>query len=62
MAVNEQIKDVKVVLDLTKGSQTISNCKVDATAEELYDIGHAIGSLHAEDIQRVYKVTQTELI
>lgn len=62
MAVTEKIKDVKVVLNLTKGSQSIPGCKVDATAEELHTLGSAIGELHQEDVEKIYKVTETELI
>lgn len=61
MAVVENIQEVKVVLNLTKGSQTIPNCKVDATAEELYTLGNAVGSLHAESVKKVLKITETQL-
>lgn len=62
MAVTEKIKDVKVVLNLTKGSQSISGCKVDASAENLHTLGKAIGDLHQEAVEKIYKVTETELI
>lgn len=61
MAVTETIQEVKVVLDLTKGTQTIPNCKLDASAQSLHDIGTAVGSLHAEDVQKIIKVTETLL-
>lgn len=59
MAVSENIQEVKVVLGLTKGTQTIPNCKRDATAQELYDLGQAVGSLHEQDVKKVTKVTET---
>lgn len=61
MAVLENIQEVKVVLNLTKGSQTIPNCKMDATADELYDLGNAVGSLHAESVKKVVKITEALL-
>ncbi|MEG0906850.1 MAG: hypothetical protein RSF87_11545 [Cellulosilyticaceae bacterium] len=62
MAVTEKIKDVKVVLNLTKGSQTIAGCKVDASAESLHTLGTAIGDLHQEDTEKISKITEVELI
>ena len=62
MAVTEKIKDVKVVLNLTKGTQTIPNCKPDAEAEKLHDLGTAIGDLHEEDVEKIYKVVESELV
>lgn len=58
MAVTETIKEVKVVLNLTKGSQTIPNCKQDASPAELYAISNAVADLHAESIEKITKVTQ----
>lgn len=62
MAVTEKIKDVKVVLNLTKGSQTIAGCKVDASPESLHTLGRAVGDLHQEDVEKICKVTEVELI
>lgn len=61
MAVTEKLKGVKVVLDLAKGSQTISNCKGDATADELYTLGTAVASLQNEALDQIVKVQETIL-
>lgn len=62
MAIKEKLKEVKVVLDLTKGTQTISNCKVDASPDALYSMGIAVGDLHQETVERVMKITESELV
>lgn len=62
MAVIEKMDEVKVILNLTKGSQTIPNCKTDATAEELHTLGEAVGELHQEDIETIMKVTESLLV
>ncbi|MEG0014803.1 MAG: hypothetical protein RSD26_11445 [Cellulosilyticaceae bacterium] len=61
MAVTEKMEEVKVILNLTKGSQTIPDCKPDATAEQLHTLGTAVGALHQEDIEKIMKVTQSLL-
>lgn len=61
MAVTEKLKDVKVVLNLVKGSQTIPNCRVDATAEELYALGEAVGNLTQEEVEEITKVQEVIL-
>lgn len=62
MAVTEKLKDVKVVLNLTKGSQTIPGCKVDATADELYALGSAVSTLVQEELEEMTKVQETILV
>lgn len=61
MAVTEKLEEVKVVLNLTKGSQTIPDCKVDASADQLHAMGKAVGDLHQEDIEKIYKITESIL-
>lgn len=62
MAVTGRLDEVKVVLKLTKGSQTIGHCNKEATDEGLYRLGVAIGSLNAESLEEVVKVEETQLI
>ena len=62
MAVTGRLDEVKVVLKLTKGSQTIGHCNKEATDEGLYKLGVAIGSLNAESLEEVVKVEETQLI
>lgn len=62
MAVTGTLDEVKVVLKFTKGSQTIPHCNKAATDEGLYSLGMAIGSLNAESLQEIMKVTETNLI
>ena len=61
MAVQENISEVKVVIGLSKGSQTISKCKIDASADALYNTAMAVADLHMEKAETVYKVTKAEL-
>lgn len=61
MAVTEKMEEVKVILKLTKGSQTIPNCKADATAEQLHTMGTAVGELHQEGVEKVMKITESLL-
>ena len=62
MAVTGTLDEVKVVLKFTKGSQTIAHCNKTATDEGLYSLGTAIGSLNAESLEDIMKVTETNLI
>lgn len=62
MAVTGTLEEVKVVLKLTKGSQTIAHCNKEATDEGLYSLGVAIGSLNAESVEGIMKVTETQLV
>lgn len=55
------IKNTKVVLKLAKGSQTISNCKKDATDEQLFALGRAVASLEAEELDSMTKVVESTL-
>lgn len=60
--VSAALKDTKVVLKLAKGSQTISNCKKDATDTQLYSLGSAVASLEAENLESMTKVVESTLI
>lgn len=62
MAVTGTVDEVKVVLKLTKGSQTIAHCNKQASDEGLFQLGTAIGSLNAESVEDVMKVTETLLV
>ncbi|MDF2878683.1 MAG: hypothetical protein K0S30_1779 [Clostridia bacterium] len=62
MAVTAEVKGVKVVLKLAKGSQTISNCSQSASDEALYEIGEAVASLQEEEVTNLSKVVETILI
>ena len=62
MAVTTKVDEVKVVLKFTKGSQTIPHCNQSASDESLYDLGAAVGSLNAESLEEVMKVTETQLV
>ncbi|MGL4798995.1 MAG: hypothetical protein ACRCWY_06340 [Cellulosilyticaceae bacterium] len=61
MAVQGTKDEVKVVLKLAKGSQTISKCNKEATDEAYYALGQAIGTLQQEVVQHVTKVEETIL-
>lgn len=56
MAVTSTIEEMKIRLDLTKGSATISNCNPKATSENLKTLGEEVGKLYAEDVEHVIKV------
>ena len=60
--VSAALKDVKVVLKLAKGSQTISNCNKSATDEQLYALGSAVATLEAESLETVTKVVMSTLV
>lgn len=62
MAIQSVLEEVKVALKFTKGSQTIGHCNKQATDENLHTLGTAIGSLNAESLQSVTKVTETLLL
>lgn len=60
--VSAQIKDVKVVLKLAKGSQTIPGCNQVASNDQLYALGSAVGTLTAEAVDGISKVEETMLV
>ena len=62
MAITTDVKGVKLVLKLAKGSQTVSNCSQSATDEALYALGQAVGTLQNEEVESVSKVIETALI
>ena len=62
MAVTALLDEVKVVIKFVKGSQTIGHCNKAATDENLYTLGHAIGSLNKETVNDITKVVETKLM
>ena len=56
------VKGTKVVLKLAEGSQTISNCNIEATDEELYKLGSAVSKLEAQRVDEITKVVESTLI
>ncbi len=62
MAVTTEVKGVKLILKLEKGSQTIANCCQNASNEALYEIGSAAASLQKEQVTNLSKVVETILI
>ena len=55
-------KGVKVVLKLADGSQTISDCNMSATDDELFALGTAVSKLVKEEVETITKVEETALI
>ena len=55
-------KDVKVVLKLAEGSQTISECNMEATDEQLFNLGSAVAKLTKEELETISKVEETLLL
>ena len=55
-------KGVKVVLKLTEGSQTISDCNMSATDDQLFALGTAVSKLEKEEVESITKVEETTLI
>ena len=62
MAVVSELKGVKIVLDLEKGTQTIPNCNPSATDENLSNLALAVASLESTQLENVVKVVETVLI
>ena len=62
MAITADVKNVKVVLKLAKGSQTVSDCSKTATAQGLYSVSTAVATLLQEELEEVTKVEETTLI
>lgn len=55
-------KGVKVVLKLTKGSQTVADCNMEATNDQLFALATSVAKLTKEQIETVSKVEETLLI
>ena len=55
-------KGVKVVLKLVDGSQTISDCNMGATDDQLFALGSAVSKLVKEEVETITKVEETTLI
>ncbi len=62
MAVQTTLESVKVVLNLEKGSQTVANCKKDATDEALFAVGKAVGTLQREAVESISKIEESILV
>lgn len=62
MAVTTELKGIKLVLDLEKGSQTVANCNVAATNESLNALGKAVAGLIASPVENIVRVEETILI
>lgn len=60
--ITSTVKDVKVVLKLAKGSQTIGGCNESATDDQLHALGLAVSNLEKENLETISKVTETLLI
>ena len=60
--VSAALKSTKVVLNLAKGSQTISGCNKGATDTQLYALGTAVASLEAESLESITKVVESTLV
>lgn len=61
MAIQKTLDEVKVVLKLSKGSQTIPKCNKEAADEAYFALGQAIGTLQAEAVESITKVEETIL-
>ena len=62
MAVTTELKGIKLVLDLEKGSQTVSNCNVTATNESLNALGKAVAGLVDSPVEAIVRVEEKILI
>ncbi len=62
MAVTADLKDVKVVLKLAEGSQSITKCNKQATDEGLYAMGKAVATLESQPLEAITKVVESTLI
>lgn len=62
MAITTELKGIKLVLDLEKGSQTVANCSPLASNESLNALGKAVASLVESPVEAIVKVEETVLI
>ncbi|MGL4362816.1 MAG: hypothetical protein ACRCSG_06070 [Cellulosilyticaceae bacterium] len=62
MAVEKTLDEVKVVLKMGRGSQTISKCSKVANDTAYYALGQAVGSLQAESVDRIIKIEESILV
>lgn len=62
MAVTTELKGIKLVLDLEKGSQTVSNCNAAASNESLNALGKAVASVLASPVEAIVRVEEKILI
>lgn len=62
MAITTELKGIKLVLDLEKGSQTIPDCNPSATDENLNALGKAVAGLVQSPVEAIVKVEETVLI
>ena len=61
MAVKSELKAVKVVVKTEHTAQTFSDCRRDASNEQLYKFGDAVGKLFKESVTSITKVEETML-
>lgn len=61
MALQANKDEVKVVIKLAKGSQTIPKCNKEATDQAYYDLGQEVAALHQEEAKEIMKVEETIL-
>lgn len=62
MAITTSVKNVKVVLKLEEGSQTISGCSKEAANEGLYSMAVAVSGLLNQETEGITKVEEVILI
>lgn len=62
MAVQKTLDEVKVVLKLQKGSQTIAKCNKEVTDEAYFALGQAVASLQREAVQGITKIEESILV
>ena len=62
MAVTTELKGVKVILNLEKGTQTISNCNPTASDDNLALLGQAVATLTKYPAEEMVKQVQNVLI
>ena len=62
MAVISEVKGTKIVLDLVKGTQTISKVNASATDTEAMKLANAVATLQEYEVEKVKKVVETTLV
>ena len=62
MAISNETLGTKMQLRYEKGSKTFSNCRVDATDEQLYNAALSINSLQNKAVAQIRKIVESELV